>query len=442
MSKVANLGKHELTIYGMGYYGFAFQPGLIPIDTPTPNDTYDSRQQEETANGALIVNDIWRLTARRQLQFSGFYRYYTLDVRPNFGDGLIRQSEHRNVTSQDVLYAENYHTAFSLMAGANFRREAPRALNLDRADASNLFEPVTSNNITLNFYSPFVAVDGTLHHFFHYNLGYRRDEVNFDNRDIYRPEFSFSRRAAINSPKATLSLLFPKATVSLSYGQAFHTNDPRIGTTGIFGGTIVSKARSFQLVATKTIAATEFRLTLAHVTTAQQLARISNDTGLQQDVGPGLIKSITLTARHNFSHGFLQALFARADARDRETGQPTPEAPRLIWGVLGTMDKLPFHLMARGEYDHVGKKPVGDGFNSVPVREFRGALVRPFESKGIDLGLNVFIASGYGGQTLETLALPGERAPFERVTGFPLRSYVTASFTYHFRRAFSLQAQN
>jgi hypothetical protein len=46
----------------------------------------------------------------------------------------------------------------------------------------------------------------------------------------------------------------------------------------------------------------------------------------------------------------------------------------------------------------------------VPVREIRGALVRPFASKGIDLGLNVFIASGYGVQTLETLALAG-RAP-------------------------------
>lgn len=79
------------------------------------------------------------------------------------------------------------------------------------------------------------------------------------------------------------------------------------------------------------------------------------------------------------------------------------------------------------------KKSVGT-FNSVPVREFRGALVRPFESKGFDLGLNIFLASGYGGQTLETLALPGEGDPFERVTGFPLRSYVTASFTYHFRR--------
>jgi hypothetical protein len=77
---------------------------------------------------------------------------------------------------------------------------------------------------------------------------------------------------------------------------------------------------------------------------------------------------------------------------------------------------------------------LGDGFAAVPVREFRGAMVRPFQSKGFDLGVNFFIASGYGGQTLENLALRGESNPFERITGFPLKSYATASFTYYFRR--------
>jgi hypothetical protein len=94
---------------------------------------------------------------------------------------------------------------------------------------------------------------------------------------------------------------------------------------------------------------------------------------------------------------------------------------------------LPFHLLARAEYERVGKKPLGDGFASVPVQEFRGALIRSFERKGIDVGVNFLVARGYGGQTLETLALPGESSPFERVTGFPLKSYVTGSFTYHFR---------
>jgi hypothetical protein len=441
VSKVFHIGNHELTAYGIGYYGFAFQPGLIPVDTHVPGDTIDARQREETSNGALIFNDVWHVTPRRQFQFSGFYRYYTLDVRPNFGDGWIRQSEHRNVNSEDVLYAENFNKAFSLMAGANIRREAPRALALGRAeDGSSVFQPVTANNITMNFYSPFAAVDGTLLRYIHYNLGYRRDELNINNQDLYRPTSSFNRRASINSPKATIGFLPSQSisflpAVSLSYGQAFHVNDPRIGLTEIMGGTIVSKARSAQLVVSKTIAKTDFRVTLAHVTTAQQLARVSNDTGLQQDEGPGLIKSITITARRNFSHGFVQALWARGDSRDRLTGEATPEAPRLIWDVLGTYDKLPFHLVARGEYEHVGRKPLGDGFDSVPVREFRGAIMRPFRRTGIDVGVNFFLASGYGGQTLETLALLGEGTPFERVTGFPLRSYVTASFTYHFRRA-------
>src|SRR5262249_25500693 len=439
VSKVFDFGKHELTVYGIGYYGFAYQPGLIPIDTRVENDTIDDRQHEETSNGAVIVNDVWHVTDRRQFQFSGFYRYYTLDVRPNFGDGLIRQSEHRNANSEDILYADNFSKSFSLLAGVNLRREAPRDLAIDHITSDNVLQPVTNNNLTLNLYSPFLSVDGTVMRFLHYNLGYRRDEVNFDNQDLYRSDLSFSRHASVNSPKGTITFLPPPSlsylpTVSLSYGQSFHVNDPRIGTTASEGGTIVSKARSYQLVVSKTVARTEFRVTLEHVTTAQQLARISNDTGLQEDEGPGILKSVTVTARRNFSHGFVQGLFARADARDRLTGEPTPEAPRLIWDVLGTIDRLPFHMLARAEYEEVGRKPLGDGFVAVPVREFRGALIRPFQSKGIDVGLNFFIASGYGGQTLETLALPGEASPFKRITGLPLKSYVTASFTYHFRR--------
>ncbi len=457
VSQVFDFGRNELTIYGLGYYGFAYQPGLIPIDSHVHDDTIDPRQQEETSNGALIFNDIWHPTNRRQFQFSGFYRYYRLDVRPNFGfipeapncgsiemmpdcgTGLIRQSEHRNVNSEDALYSEDYSKKFALLAGVDHRRESPSALDLDRADDDGVFYPVTANNLIMSFASPFVAADGALGRLFHYNLGYRRDEVSVDNHDLYRPDDSLSRGAGINSPKGTFTLFPPETvkflpTVAYSYGQSFHVNDPRIGTTAVTGGTIVSKARSNQIVISHVLAQTDLRITLEQVTTAQSLAHISNDTGLQEDEGPGIVKSLTFTARRNFVHGFVQALYARADARDRVTGRPTPEAPRLIWDVLATVDKLPAHLVARGEYEQVGRKPLGDDFVAVPVREFRGAVIRPFESKGIDLGLNVFVASGYGGQTLETLALPNEAEPFERITGFPLRSYVTASFTYHFRR--------
>src|SRR5437870_4243567 len=408
ISKVLNFGKHDLTVYGIGYYGTAFQPGLIPIDTPTPDDTIDARQHEETSNGTVIFNDVWHLTEHRQFQFSGFYRYYTLDVRPNFGDGLIRQSEHRNVNSEDVLYTDRLSKAASLLAGVDFRREAPRGLNLDKLDSAGVFIPDTSNNLTINFYSPFAALDGTVFHVLHYNAGYRIDRVTMNNEDLLRPTFSFNRNATISSPKGTLTFLPPESvrflpTVSLSYGQTFHVDDPLNGTTAVEGGTIVAKARAYQLVASKTVAKTEFRLTLAHVTTAQQMARISNDTGLQEDQGPGIVKYLTFTVRHNFPHGFVQGLFSKGDARDRLTGLPTPEAPRQIWDILATVDKLPFRLVARGQYEEVGCKPLGDGFTAVPVREFRGAVIRPFPSKGFDIGVNTFIVSGYGGQTLETL---------------------------------------
>ena len=439
LSKVFDFGKHELTAYGIGYYGTSFQPGLIPIDVTTPDDTIDPRQHEETSNGSAILNDIWHLTDYRQFQFSGFYRYYTLDVRPNFGDGLIRQSEHRNSNSEDVLYTDHFRNGISPLLGVDLRREAPRALNLDKADDAGAFIPDTSNNITINFYTPFAAVDGPLLHILDYNAGYRLDRVTMDNQDLIHPASSFNRSATVRSPKATLTFLPPESApflplVALSYGQAFHVDDPRIGTTAIQGGTIVARARAYQLVVNKVVANTEFRLTLAHVTTEQQLARISNDTGLQQDEGPGLLKSLTFTARHTFQHGFVQGLYSKADARDRLTGLPTPEAPRQIYDVLATVDKLPFHLVARGEYEEVSRKPLGDGFIAVPVREFRGAVIRSFQSKGLDVGVNVFTASGYGGQTLETLALPGEGEPFERITGFPLKSYVSASLTYYFRR--------
>ncbi len=35
VSKVFTFGKHSLTVYGIGYYGFAFQPGLIPVGIKT-----------------------------------------------------------------------------------------------------------------------------------------------------------------------------------------------------------------------------------------------------------------------------------------------------------------------------------------------------------------------------------------------------------------------
>jgi hypothetical protein len=95
--------------------------------------------------------------------------------------------------------------------------------------------------------------------------------------------------------------------------------------------------------------------------------------------------------------------------------------------MLGTLDHLPFRLQARAEFEEVGRKPLGDGFVSVPVREFRGALSRPFLAGRVHAGVNFLIASGYTGQTTEVIG-------FERIVGVRLPSYASASVTYRFGR--------
>ena len=437
-----DFGAHKLTALFIGYYGQSKVPGLVPINVPGLHDTIDPRQRDQTHTGEFALNDVWRLTPSSELQLSSFFRTYNLALDSDFGDGLIRQSEFRTVTGGNANYVRKVNKYLSLMTGLDYFREAPRRDDLDRYLSAGPFvygpfAQVTSNNITLNFVSPFVAIDGNLLPWLRYDLGWRRDQIQFDNRDLLYPVNSFDRWQGINSPKATLAILPPESlplpSVSFSFGQTFFTNDPRIGT-GTQQGSLISQAHAYQLVVNKTVLKTDFRVTLGHITQEASLAKIDPDTGLQFNEGPSRNKYITASARHYFGVGLLQASVSKADARDLSDGTPVPEAPRLIVDVLGTLDRLPFHLQARAEFEEVGRKPLGDGFVSVPVREFRGALVRGFQAGKMQVGLHFQIARGYTGQTTEVLALPGEGDPFERVVGVYIPSYVTASFNYRFGR--------
>jgi hypothetical protein len=77
--------------------------------------------------------------------------------------------------------------------------------------------------------------------------------------------------------------------------------------------------------------------------------------------------------------------------------------------LLGTIQKLPFRLQARGEFEYVGTKPLGTGClaestaecTGTPVKEFRGAVMRPFLNGRMNVGVNFLIAGGYSGQTTE-----------------------------------------
>ncbi len=119
------LGDNQLTLFGIGYYGFSYVPGLIPIEVPVPGDTIDPRQSDTTHNILLVVTDNWKLSEQRQFSLSGFFRNYALQLRSNFGDGLIQQSEARNVMGGEATYIQSVRPWISLLAGVDIRRTPP-----------------------------------------------------------------------------------------------------------------------------------------------------------------------------------------------------------------------------------------------------------------------------------------------------------------------------
>jgi len=429
------VGRHDLTLFGIGYYGFSDIPGLVPRDVSVPGDTIDPRQSDRTHTAIFVATDSWQITERQQLQLSVFFRTYSLQLRSNFGDGLIQQSEFRTVAGGSTAYLYKFGPKISVLAGFDLRGDAPRGLDLRRADAAGQFQPVASNDLTLGFAAPYVSLDGELTRYFHYDLGLRREEIFFDNLDNISFTSSFNRQAGLTLPKGTLTLLLSASSfwprVSFSFGEAFHSNDPRIGQ-GNASGAILIPSHASQLLVQKEIVKTDFRITLARVTNDQELAKIDPDTGLQQDLGPSIIRSVTVYARRSSSFGYVQGSFARATAVNRLTGTDIPEAPRLIWELVGGANRLPLRFRARSEFEYVGRKPLDSGFTGSPVREIRGALFRSFREGRFDAGVNFLLARGFTGQTVETLHLAGEPAAFPRVVGVRLKSYVGLSFTYHF----------
>jgi Carboxypeptidase regulatory-like domain len=456
--RVFHVGEHRLTLFGIGYYGFSYVPGLVPIfslnandaDFPNVGDTIDPRQKDQTHTALVAVNDVWQLSGSQQLNLSGFFRAYNLSLLSDFGQGLIRQSEFRTVAGASANYVGKIAEYLSLLAGFDYEREAPRRDDLDHYGFFNPsdpayygpFTPVDGNNVTITPLTPYIAAEGIVARYFRYYLGWRRDEINIDNDDLLHAENSFQKWVGVNSPKATVSFL-PKESwyvplVSLSFGQAFFTEDPRIGT-GTAPGSPVATSHSYQIVASKIVHKTDLRLTLGHVTSSAELAKIDPDTGLQINQGPSRLRFMTVAARRDFRYGALLATFSKADARDLDTGEPTPEAPRTIFDLLGTIQKLPFRLQARGEFEYVGTKPLGTGClpdlnaecTGTPVKEFRGAVVRPFSNGRMNVGVNFLIASGYSGQTTENF-YPSD---VQEVVGVRIPSYASLTLTYRFGRA-------
>jgi Carboxypeptidase regulatory-like domain len=431
-------GHHLLTLFGAGYYGQSRIPGLVPIAIRVPQDTIDPRQYDRTHTALFIASDTWQIRDRQRLQISGYFRTYSLDLRSDFGDGLIRQTEFRTVTGGNTSYNRRVNSTISFLAGLDFRRDSPRGAELAQADASGLLHPVTRNDFTISDFAPYASVEGSISRFITYSAGVRHDALWFNNRDRLTPTDSYETGAGLTLPRGTLSFRVPSRShfpvLTFSSGEAFHTNDPRIGL-GTSHGTPIAISHANQFTVTESVLGTRFRLSLVRVNNSQELAKIDPDTGLQQSVGPSLVRALTVSGQRHFSFGSVQATFARAQAKNRLTGQDIPEAPRLIWDVSASTLRLPARLRASGEFEYVGRKPLGDGFTAVPVREIRGSLSRSFRNEMFEAGMHFLLANGYTGQTLETLQLPNETMRMERVVGVRNQSYAGASLIYHLKPA-------
>ena len=470
-------GNHTLTLFGLAYYGFSYVAGLSPIygfsSVDAANgwkqypDTVDPRQKDQTHTALFAANDVWKLSDTQEFQFSGFFRTYNLSLLSDFGSGLIRQSEFRTVTGGSAVYKKKFSKTLTLLSGTEYQREAPRRDDLDHYDFFDPAHPssygpfvkVDGNNVTISPITLFVAAEGELSRYFHYYLGWRRDEIIVDNQDLVAPANSTHTVVGLNSPKATVTF-FPKDSwyvpeVAFSFGKSFFTSDPR---TGVGNGPVdpVETARSYQLVVSKRLHNTDLKITLGRETQTAQFGKIDPDTGLQNDLGPGRIRYLAATVRQSFSLGSFQATFEQADARDLDSGQVTPEAPRLIADFSWTSQKLPFHLQAKGEFEYVGRKVLGNGCNEarprdldsyclgVANKEFRLAVARPFFEGKFNVGVNMLIARGYTGQTVQGFATdnrPGYTGPLpvpdnqiSEIVGVRIPSYASLSVTYKFGR--------
>jgi hypothetical protein len=456
--RIFDPGRHEITLLSIGYFGISHEGNLVPLGLGAQlNDTVDPRQKDQTHTAILAANDIWKVKSGDVLSFAGFMRSYNLTLFSDFGEGLIRQSEFRTVEGGEVR-ATHTIRAFvqgsgqEAMIGASYNEDDIHRDNLDHYLSGNAmvygpFLKVLANDITIRDVAPYAALHGDLGRHLRFYTGLRHDQIEIKNTDRMNPVNSFDDWAGFESPKATLAWTpgdgaahwLPSA--SLSIGQAYFTEDPRISvasssavnppTSAFMPGETprrngaspsasgsaalaspLERSHSEQLVLDKEFSATDVRVTLGRTTTMATLAKIDPDTGLAEDLGPGKLNFLTASARHQFtSLGTLQVIFSKADARLVPTsttpGQITPEAPRTIFDALATLDRLPLGLHARGEYEYVGHKQLDvGGFEAIPVGETRLAAVRPFLNGRLEMGTNGMIARGYTGQTTETFA-PG-----------------------------------
>ncbi len=431
-------GKHQFSLFGAAYYGFSRIPGLIPLSYPVSGETIDSRQSDLTHTTVAALVDRWQPTGASTLTSGLFFRTYSLKLRSNFGDGLIQQSEFRTIVGGSSNFSRVLSRHWTVLAGIEAKREAPRGLNLEHLDESTQqFSLVSSNDLTIYNASPFAAVTGKLLPEVHLYAGARYDRLCFESADRLQAANSFTACPGFTSPKINITVgsleggALPQ--LGLSFAKAFHANDPRIGSGG-GRGSLIASAREYQAVAAKAVGTIQARLVLGQVRTSAEFAKIDPDTGLQEDVGPALNRFLTLQVNQRTARRFWQVSWSEANARDLSDGTPLPEAPRMIIDAVVGTNRLPLGLATKTEFEYVKAKPLGDGFTGSALREVRMELSRSFKDGIWYASIDGQCVQGFSGQTLETLALDPNTPATEQRVGVPASSYATLSLRYNFNR--------
>ena len=260
-------------------------------------------------------------------------------------------------TAARALYIQSLRPGWLSLG---WRRSAPRraAQSWICSTSTNdgIFQPVTSNNLTLSFVEPFVSLDGTLGEYVHYDVGFRQEEVWMNNQDLINPQNSFDRLATLTLPKATLTFL-PPANDCIFRRWRLATekrSTPKIHESGRASGadSVGAVARlSTQIL--QGDQADQFNITLRRVSNSQELAKIDPDTGLQDDIGPSLNRVHCRFAPAKLCARGLICFLRAGGCAKHQTGEPVPEAPRLIWDAVASYNHLPFGLQARGEFEYV-----------------------------------------------------------------------------------------
>lgn len=119
-----DVGKHDITLFGIAYYGVSNEGNLVPIGYGQElGDTLDPRQKDQTHTALLAVNDRWDPGTKDEAAFSGFVRTYNLALFSNFGEGLIRQSEFRTAEGVEARETHTFTTWLQGMTGIDYHED-------------------------------------------------------------------------------------------------------------------------------------------------------------------------------------------------------------------------------------------------------------------------------------------------------------------------------